>query len=553
MRGSMKDGMKLSNRLILGFGAVLLVMVVTLFMALYTLSHISARLNKIIDADNVKIDMCYRLQNALKGTRLLITKGSLESVITTDTLSAKNNEELAAQRAKYNEIFAELTKAPADTEEGRRFLARIVELTKAAVTANNQMMELRRAGNIKEAEAFLINQADPAMAESDSVINSFVEFQKKFNSAEQATAKRAAAVSVIMMLILGIVAVALGAFLAFYISRSITKPVNKIVNALNEGAEQVAAASNQLSASAQQLSQGSTEQAAAIEESSSTLQESASMLQQNSANTIQAAELSEHAKSSSNKGSIEMQEMMGSMQEIKKSSDQIAKIIKVIDDIAFQTNILALNAAIEAARAGEAGMGFAVVAEEVRNLAQRSAQAAKDTTAIIESNIELSNKGVTVAERVKEALTEITTQAKKVSELLEEISAASQEQAQGMDQVNKAMSQMETVTQQNAANAEESASAAEELTAQSESMRKIVLELSQLVNGKASTLETELEFSNYGTHHPTHHPGQPAKTALYQSSLKSEQAHSNHLLPEQKTKVVSPEDVIPLEKDPRHF
>jgi methyl-accepting chemotaxis protein len=215
------------------------------------------------------------------------------------------------------------------------------------------------------------------------------------------------------------------------------------------------------------------------------------MLQQNTVNTNQAARLSEQAKESANKGNAEMQEMMNSIQEIKKSSDQIAKIIKVIDDIAFQTNILALNAAIEAARAGEAGMGFAVVAEEVRNLAQRSATAAKDTTAIIESNIELSTKGVCVAERVREALTDITTQAKKVNELMNEISAASQEQTQGIDQVNKAMIQVETVTQQNAANAEESASASEELNAQADSMRIIVRELSEIVNGAEIRLTDE--------------------------------------------------------------
>jgi methyl-accepting chemotaxis protein len=197
------------------------------------------------------------------------------------------------------------------------------------------------------------------------------------------------------------------------------------------------------------------------------------MFQQSNANTSQAAQLSGQAKDSANKGNKEMQEMMTSMVEIKNSSDQIAKIIKVIDDIAFQTNILALNAAIEAARAGEAGMGFAVVAEEVRNLAQRSAQAAKDTTAIIESNIELSGNGVSVVGRVRNALAEITLQANKVNELMNELLAASQEQSQGVEQVSKAMIQMETVTQLNAASAEETASASEEVNCPSRKYEKI--------------------------------------------------------------------------------
>ena len=242
-----------------------------------------------------------------------------------------------------------------------------------------------------------------------------------------------------------------------------------------------------------------------------------------------------------------MQEMMNSMTQIKKSSDQIAKIIKVIDDIAFQTNILALNAAIEAARAGEAGMGFAVVAEEVRNLAQRSAQAAKDTTAMIEANIELSSKGFSVAEKVGDALHEIVTQAKKVSELMDEISAASQEQFLGVEQVGKALGQMESVTQQNASNAEESASAAEELTAQSDSLKLIVRELMQLVNGLEVVEKLDRQFASNQSHHLVR-PSQSLQTTRPVNSI-----HQNNGPTDKKTKVITPEDVIPLEKDPHHF
>ncbi|HBE79661.1 MAG TPA: hypothetical protein DDW65_18070 [Firmicutes bacterium] len=351
-------------------------------------------------------------------------------------------------------------------------------------------------------------------------------------------------------MILVAICLILGVIGAVLITRSITKPVNKIVVGLTESSNQVASASVQLSVAAQQLSSGSAEQATSIEETSSTLQETSSMLHQNVVNTKQAAQLSEQTNDSADKGSNEMDEMMNSIQEIKKSSDQIAKIIKVIDDIAFQTNILALNAAIEAARAGEAGMGFAVVAEEVRNLAQRSAQAAKDTTAIIETNIELSGKGVSVAERVRAALNEITIKAKKVHELMNEISAATEEQAQGVEQVNKAMSQMENVTQQNAASAEESASASEELNAQSEGMKKIVRELSQIVNGMENMLENE--NLNFGNHQRV--LSSQSFKAIGTSSKNSELEGDNILLPDKvTTKVVSPEEVIPLEKDPHQF
>jgi Methyl-accepting chemotaxis protein len=349
------------------------------------------------------------------------------------------------------------------------------------------------------------------------------------------------------LIIISILALALCVVVVYIITRSITKPVNKIVTSMNDSSSQVAAASGQLSASAQQLSQGSAEQASAIEETSSTLQEAALMLQQNNVNTKQAAQLYGQATEAANNGSNEMQEMMASINEIKKSSDQIAKIIKVIDDIAFQTNILALNAAIEAARAGEAGMGFAVVAEEVRNLAQRSAQAAKDTTAIIESNIELSMKGVSVAGRVSQAFMEITSQANKVHQLMNEITAASEEQAQGVEQVNKAIIQMENVTQQNAASAEESASASEELSAQAESMRKIVRELSELVNGTGSPLRKNNMNVGYGVNYPS-------QSAISIGNIfKNITPKNNSLVDKAKTGVVSPGDVIPLEKDRNKF
>jgi methyl-accepting chemotaxis protein len=193
--------------------------------------------------------------------------------------------------------------------------------------------------------------------------------------------------------------------------------------------------------------------------------------------------LAAQTKVASDKGNDEMENMMYSMIEIKKSSDQIKKIIKVIDEIAFQTNILALNAAVEAARAGDAGMGFAVVAEEVRNLAQRSAQAASDTAYMIEGNIELSETGVSVAKRVGESLSEITIQANKVKDLMEEIDTASQEQSQGILQINKAIGQMEKATRQNETISEESAGASEELGDQVESLKEVIYKLAELING----------------------------------------------------------------------
>jgi len=298
-----------------------------------------------------------------------------------------------------------------------------------------------------------------------------------------------------------IVAIAFGIF----ISRAITLPINRIIGELREGADQVASASTQVSAASQSLAQGATEQAAGLEETSSSLEEMSSMTKQNADNATQANTLAAEAKKAASNGSEAMTRMDGAIKDIQKSSDETAKIIKVIDEIAFQTNLLALNAAVEAARAGEAGKGFAVVAEEVRNLAMRSAEAAKNTSNLIEQSVNNSRNGVQICGEVKAALDEIVGAIAKTTDLVGEIAAASKEQAQGVDQINTAVSQMDKVTQQNAANAEESASASEELNAQAESMNQVVDQLVILVNGiNAQRNTSTTSHKAKSTKHLTH-------------------------------------------------
>ncbi len=243
---------------------------------------------------------------------------------------------------------------------------------------------------------------------------------------------------------------------------------------VNDATAQVSSASQQISAGSQSLAQGANEQASSLEEVSASLEEMSSMTRQNADNALAAKNLAGEADLHAKTGTEAMERMSGAIVRIKESSDQTAKIIKTIDEIAMQTNLLALNAAVEAARAGEAGRGFAVVAEEVRNLAQRSAQAAKNTADMIGESVRNAEEGVKISQEVSTSFEKIATSSKKVNDLIAEIAAASKEQAQGIKGVNDAVSQMDKVTQQNAANAEESASASEELSGQSEELQSMV-------------------------------------------------------------------------------
>jgi methyl-accepting chemotaxis protein len=287
------------------------------------------------------------------------------------------------------------------------------------------------------------------------------------------------------------------------IALGITRPLRQVAAELGDGAGLVASSSNQIASTGRSLAHNASDQAASLEETTSALEEMSSMTRRNAETAAQANALSSEAKSAADKGNAAMQKMGAAIDQIQKSAVETAKIIKVIDEIAFQTNLLALNAAVEAARAGEAGKGFAVVAEEVRNLAMRSAEAAKNTSALIEESVQNAKNGVTISTGVARTLEEITTASAKVNQLISEIATASQEQSQGIGQVNTAIQQMDKVTQSNAANAEESAKASEELSRQAESLTRLVERLRQQVDGAkaiaAATAKASATAASRGT------------------------------------------------------
>jgi methyl-accepting chemotaxis protein len=339
--------------------------------------------------------------------------------------------------------------------------------------------------------------------------------------------------------------IVIGAFVGFFSSNSIAKPITRVIKGLFDGAEQVAAAAGEVSSSSQSLAEGASEQAAALEESSSALEQMASMTRQNADNANQANSLRQQVGLMLKDADNSMADLAQAMGEIATASTETQKIIKTIDEIAFQTNLLALNAAVEAARAGEAGAGFAVVADEVRNLAMRAAEAAKNTSTLIEGTAARVQRGSELATKTSQTFSEATSSSAKVGDLIAEIAAASNEQAQGIEQIGKAVAEMDKVVQQNAANAEESAAASEELNAQAEQMRVYVGDMVAIVGGGADNLESGAPASAH-KQLPAGRGGKAFRRALPQATRGPKAGKPAR--PSQ-DKEVRPEQVIPLDED----
>ncbi len=479
--GRLTDTMTIGRKLTASFAAML---VVTLALGLYSLraiSNLSAELDTAINQTTKKIELVDAVNVArtdfLSSQRgiVMFTFGKSDAGVDL----VKRQYESASGR--WSAALAELRPLLV-TDEARSLTNQLDTKLAAWRTVIGQIEQLCASGQPDAGVKAGLEQGLPIFEASGKDAERIQEIQKQqLEQDKQAAADTRSLSRWIVFALVGL-SLALGVAVLLVV-RGTSATLQRAAAEIREGAEQITSAASQVAASSQSLAQGSSEQAASLEETSASTEEITSMTRKNAENSKSAADVMATVDRQVKAGNQTLEQMVTSMEQINSSSDKIAKIIKVIDEIAFQTNILALNAAVEAARAGEAGMGFAVVADEVRNLAQRSAQAAKDTAGLIEESIATSAEGSAKLEQVAGVIRAITESSTQVKTLVDEVNMGSQEQARGIDQISKAIAQMDQVTQGTAASAEESASASEELSAQAQALNQIVAGLGTLVGG----------------------------------------------------------------------
>jgi methyl-accepting chemotaxis protein/methyl-accepting chemotaxis protein-1 (serine sensor receptor) len=396
-----------------------------------------------------------------------------------DAAAARITDLLAANDARMSEIEPLLV-----LDRGRRALAEMRALAAQWRRVNDDVFARIRQGQPDAAWDLERQKGNALLDGIDAQADTLLDVQRRLLQASVATAETGYARARLTLIVCVVISVLLGAVVVFVVG-GINRSLRETACSLREGAEQVASASSQVAGAAQSLSQGATEQAASLEETSASMEEMASMTRSNAERAKRAAVLMTGVEAQLGGANARLSQMVASMVDIRDSSARVAKIIKTIDEIAFQTNILALNAAVEAARAGEAGMGFAVVADEVRNLAHRAAEAARGTAELIETSGRSAEQGVSRVNEVVAAIGQFSASVGEVRELSEQVSTASDQQKLGIEQVSQAVAQMEKVTQTTAATAEESAAASEELNAQAEASLGVVRELDAMVGSSA--------------------------------------------------------------------
>ena len=412
-----------------------------------------------------------------------LERGSVLAAMLADTAHLQTYQQAFSQHSEnLRKSLAELRK----TSDSRDAATRLQSLEQQSSAVTQAHEELRQAMAKQQMDAAMVvfaQKVQPSLEEIGRQAVLLVEQQNgELVSASAASAAKSARTSMVAIALL-LLALGVGAAV-LWIVRRVGGALRDLAARMSESAERVSGGASMVSSSSQSLAAGASQQAASLEETSASTEEIASITRKNADHALQVAGLMQQSADGAVGVNESLDRMVVQMNEIGNSSNKIARIIKVIDEIAFQTNILALNAAVEAARAGEAGLGFAVVADEVRNLAQRCAQAARDTAGLIEDSISTSRDGNARLDQMAGNVRAMTENSTKVKSLVDEVNMGSQEQARGMEQIARAVMQMEQVTQRTAASAEESASAGTDLNSHANALRALVHEMREMVGAE---------------------------------------------------------------------